>query len=111
MELYLRDIVEAAGVIHEFMGGVDRKSFTKDKITQSAILHQLIIIGEACAHVPHEFRQRYPDIEWTSIVGFRNIAVHVYYSVNTSIVYATAKDSVPELQGQIADILEREFDK
>ena len=74
--LYLTDIVEAADAVERFIEGVQREDFFGDELRQSAVLQKLIVIGEAAARLPVEFRERHPEIEWTDIVGFRNIAVH-----------------------------------
>ena len=88
--LYLTDIVEAADAIRRFVEGVGREQFFLDELRQSAVLQKLIVIGEAAARLPMEFRRRHPEIEWVDIVGFRNIAVHDYFSVDWSIVWTTA---------------------
>ena len=104
-ELSLTDIVEAADEIKQFLEGIQLEDFLNDKLRQSAVLQKLIVIGEAAARLSREFRAQYPEIEWADIVGFRNIAVHAYFSVNWSIVWTTATQDVPDLQRQIAQIL------
>lgn len=81
-ELYLTDIVEAAEAIASFLAGVLREDFIEDELRRSAVLHKLMIIGEAAARLPKDFRDRHPEIEWSDIVGFRNIVVHTYFNVN-----------------------------
>jgi uncharacterized protein with HEPN domain len=88
-ELYLTDIVEAADTIQRFIEGVQREDFD-DELRRSAVLQKLIVIGEAAARLPREFTERHPEVEWADIVGFRNIAVHEYFSVNWSIVWVAA---------------------
>ncbi len=108
-ELYLTDILEAADAITRFVHGVDEDSFFEDELRQSAVLHKLIVIGEAAARLPDEFRNRHPEVEWSDIVGFRNIAVHEYFSVNLPIVWVTATQEVPTLRDKIAQILTAEY--
>lgn len=43
----LLDIVEASALVSEFIHGMKKKSFLKDPKTRSAVLHQLMLIGEA----------------------------------------------------------------
>lgn len=77
-KLYLLDMVEAADAIAEFIVDLDPKIFYRDRKTQSAVLHKLMIIGEAAARLSSEFRAQHPDIGWRDIVTFRNILVHAY---------------------------------
>jgi uncharacterized protein with HEPN domain len=108
-ELYLTDIIEAADAIERFFKDVDKNTFLKDELLQSAVLQKLTIIGEAVARLPKEFRERYPEIEWEDIIGFRNIAVHAYFAVEWSIVWVAATQEVPELKPKIAVILAKEY--
>lgn len=43
----LLDILRAARLAVEFKGTLDKPAFLKDLKTQSAILHQLLLLGEA----------------------------------------------------------------
>jgi uncharacterized protein with HEPN domain len=72
---------------------------------QAAILQKLIVIGEAASRLPDEFRQRHAHIPWQDIIGFRNFAIHEYFSVYWEIVWTTATQDVPLLRDQIAEIL------
>ncbi|MDX1581865.1 MAG: HepT-like ribonuclease domain-containing protein [Alphaproteobacteria bacterium] len=42
-------------------------------------------------------------------MGFRNIAVHAYFSVDWNIVWVTATKDVPELRHLVAEILASDF--
>jgi uncharacterized protein with HEPN domain len=108
-ELYLTDIIEAADAIQRFVKNVEKDAFLKNEVVQSAVLQKLSIIGEAAARLPKEFRERYPEIEWEDIIGFRNIAVHAYFAVEWSIVWVAATQEAPELKRKITDILARKY--
>ena len=104
-QLYLTDIVEAANAIARFLIGASEDSWMDDEVRQSAVMHQLIIIGEAASRLSREFRDTHPEVAWTDIIGFRNLAVHAYFSVSWPIVWVTATEDVPILRKQIAEIL------
>jgi uncharacterized protein with HEPN domain len=108
-ELYLTDIVEAAESINKFLAGIDRQAFLRDDLLRSAVLQKLSIIGEAASRLPSEFKERHAYIEWTDIIGFRNIAIHAYFAVDWSIVWFTATKEVPEFKKKIANILTKEY--
>ncbi|MBX3001257.1 MAG: DUF86 domain-containing protein [Caldilineaceae bacterium] len=85
--LYLTDIIDATDAIQRFLVDVsDEDCFLVDELRQAAVLQKLIVIGEAAARLSVETKQRYSSIEWQDIAGFRNIAVHAYFSVDWSIV-------------------------
>ena len=108
-KLYLTDILEAADAIRRFCHGKSLEDFIKDEMCQGAVLQKLTIIGEAAAHLSPEFKSAHGNIEWVDIVGFRNIAVHEYFSVVWDIVWTTATMEVPLLRQQIDSILADEF--
>lgn len=108
-KLYLTDIVEAAQSIEKFLMGQDFSEFEQNEMMHSAVLQKLTVIGEAAAHLPKEFTERFPDIPWMDIVGFRNIAVHEYFAVRWDIVWVAATEEVPVLRGQVEMILQDEF--
>jgi len=104
--LYLTDIVEAADAIARFLADFDDEPyFLVDELHQSAVLQKLIVIGEAAARISPETREQHPEISWADIVGFRNIVVHAYFSVDWSIAWVTATHDVPTLRRQIEPIL------
>lgn len=80
--LYLVDIIEAADAIAAFISGVDAEHFPNNDLVRSAVLHKLTVIGEATARISMPLRARFPETPWADIVGFRNIAVHAYFSVD-----------------------------
>ena len=108
-KLYLTDIVEAANSIEKFLMGQDFEEFEQNEMMHSAVLQKLTVIGEATARLPKEFTERYPDIPWVDIIGFRNIAVHEYFAVRWDIVWVAATEEVPVLRDQVGKILQEEF--
>jgi uncharacterized protein with HEPN domain len=108
-KLYLLDIIDAADAIQRFCEPVGEEQFLQDELRQSAVLQKLIVIGEAAARLPGDFRARHKEIEWEDIVGFRNIAVHEYFAILWQIVWNTAIQDVPVLRKTIHTILNNEF--
>lgn len=107
-ELYLADMVEAADAIDLFLANADRETFLADDLVRSAVLQKLTIIGEAAAHLPAHLKERHPEITWTDIIGFRNIAIHSYFSIDWNIVWIAATQDAPSLRNQITQIIDRE---
>jgi uncharacterized protein with HEPN domain len=108
-KLYLTDIVEAAQAIERFITGEDFEDFEQNEMMNSAVLQKLMVIGEAAARLPKDFTQRFPEVPWLDIIGFRNIAVHEYFAIRWDIVWIAATEEVPVLKAQIEKILKEEF--
>ena len=96
--LYLADILDAIEAIERFVTGFDEARFLAGELVQSAVLQKLSIIGEAAAKLSDATRDRLPEIPWKEIIGFRNIAVHAYFSVDWRIVLVTVADDLPMLK-------------
>ena len=103
--LFPTDIVEAGDAIARFLEDVERRDFLDDELRQSAVMHKLIIIGEAAGRLSGEFVIRHSRVEWRDIISFRNFAVHDYFGVNWDTVWATATQDVPSLRSYVAEIL------
>ncbi|MDO9068989.1 MAG: DUF86 domain-containing protein [Deltaproteobacteria bacterium] len=80
--LFLKDIIESTDAIGSFIADIELSSFAGNDLVRSAVLQKLIVIGEAAAHLPKDFRERHTDVEWSDMVAFRNIAVHAYFFVD-----------------------------
>ncbi len=93
----LLDIYNAAGKIIEFSQDFDQKAFFADARTQSAILHQLLIIGEAVKRLSLDFRLKHPEIRWTPMAGMRDVLIHAYDTVDLEEVWRTVEKDIPTL--------------
>jgi uncharacterized protein with HEPN domain len=74
----LLDIATAARLIVEFTKGMDKAAFLDDIKTQSSVLHQLMVLGEAVKRLSDGFRARHPKIPWTLMAGMRDKLIHGY---------------------------------
>lgn len=58
----LLDIAKAARLTQEFVAEMNQQEFEADQKTQSAVLYQIAILGEAVKRLSPEFRNQHPDI-------------------------------------------------
>lgn len=72
-----------------------------------AVLRNLEIIGEAVKHLPDEIKEKYPDVKWRKITGFRDIVAHNYFGVSDEIVWDVVQNEIPPLLKQVKEILRR----
>ncbi|MDZ7289133.1 MAG: DUF86 domain-containing protein [candidate division KSB1 bacterium] len=107
-EAVVLDIAQAARLILEFKHGMDKTAFLDDIKTQSAILHQLMVMGEAVKRLSQDFRNHHPAIPWTLIVGMRDKLIHGYDIIDLDEVWKTADTNVPDLLSLLAPLLPKQ---
>lgn len=101
----LLDIAHAAQFIQRFIAGMDQAAFLADPKTQSAVLHQLSIIGEAVKRLSSSFRTQHPILPWKQMSGMRDHLIHGYDTVDLQEVWKTATRDIPELLVRITPFL------
>jgi uncharacterized protein with HEPN domain len=104
-EAVLLDIARAARLMLEFKEGMGKIAFLQDLKTQSAVLHQLMVMGEAAKRLSLDFRAKHPEIPWPLIAGMRDNLIHGYDIVDLDEVWRTAETDVPELLHLIEPLL------
>ena len=78
-----------------------------DDKTQSSILYQLLIIGEATKRISQEFRVKNLQIPWSLMAGMRDNLIHEYNDTNLDEVWKTSDKDIPELVKLIEPLLPR----
>jgi len=102
--LRLLDAIEQIDLILRF-SGQGRDAFFADELVQSAILHRLALLGEACRGLSPEIRQRHTDVPWAQIIAFRNVLIHEYFGVDLELVWAIVATHVTVIRSSIEAIL------
>ena len=93
----LLDMLIAARRAMEFAAGLTRDQLSSDLKTQSAILHQLLVLGEAAKRLSDTFREAHSKTAWKAIAGMRDRIVHGYDDVDLGEVWRTVETDLPLL--------------
>ena len=102
----LLDIQEAIQRIEKY-AAQGRKSFEHDELVQNWIVRHLKIIGEAARALPASFKDQYPEVPWSKIMGMRNVLVHDYFGIDIEVVWAVVEHDLPDLKRKIEAILQK----
>jgi len=51
-----------------------------------ACIKQMEIIGEASNHISSETKLKFTTVEWSQIIGMRNVFVHEYFGIDSNLV-------------------------
>ena len=104
-KLLLEDIIESAEKILQYTKGISFEEFSKDNKTVDAVIRNFEIIGEASNLLPDELKDKYSEIDWHRIRGFRNRIVHDYFGVDLQIIWKIILDQIPGLISEISKII------
>ncbi len=80
-KLLLEDIIEAISAIERFVEGIDFEEFRSNDEKSSAVIRKFEIIGEAAKSLPENLKEKYPEIPWKEISGFRDKLIHFYFGI------------------------------
>lgn len=105
----LSHIVDAIRSLEAFTEGIGIADFLKNDLVKSASVRQMEIIGEAANHITAELKEKYSEINWKEIVGFRNIAIHEYFVIDYTLIWDIIENSIPQLKVSIEKIILEEF--
>jgi uncharacterized protein with HEPN domain len=101
----LLDIVKAARLVCAFVQDMTKAHFVQDIKTQSAVQHQLLVMGEAVKRLSKDCRDQHAAIPWSLIAGMRNHLIHGYDTVDLDEVWHTATRDIPTLVTQLTPLL------
>ena len=104
-KIRLQHILDAIQEIESYLVDVEIDSFLENSMMKFACIKQMEIIGEASNHISEEVKVKFSTIEWGQIIGMRNVFVHEYFGVDSSIVWQIINDDIPELKERITEIL------
>src|SRR3989344_3504096 len=104
VNLFIQDISDNINNIESFSKNLNKEKFESNKLRQNAIVRCLEIIGEAAKNIPDSFRDKYLDIPWKKIAGFRDVLSHAYFGVSIDRVWNIIELDLPKLKIEIEKI-------
>jgi uncharacterized protein with HEPN domain len=103
-KVYLAHILDAVQQIVCYTAEKDYEQFRASRLVQDAVIRQFEIIGEAAKNVSSDFRNRYTNIPWKDLAGFRDKLIHQYFGVDIATVWRSVQDDMPVLMEELRQI-------
>ena len=101
----LQHILDAILEIENYSRDTEFTDFKNNSMMRFACIKQMEIIGEASNHISDEIKVRFSSVEWSQIIGMRNVFVHEYFGVDPNLVWDIIKADLPGLKEKVRVIL------
>lgn len=96
---YLEDIVTQIGKLEQFVRNINSfEEFQQNEMAVYACIRAFEIIGEAVKQVPDNVRQKYPQVPWRTIAGFRDVLIHAYFGIDEHVVWNAIEEELPHIK-------------
>ncbi|MDP2431186.1 MAG: DUF86 domain-containing protein [Pseudomonadota bacterium] len=105
--LFAADMLDFCHRITAYAEGLDFDALARAPKDRDALLFNIVLLGEAAAHIPMDIRAGWPAIPWTEIVATRNALVHGYFAISDRILRDIVANEVPALITQLARLVEQ----
>ena len=103
---YLWDAQQAVEAIGQFVAGLDAASYAKNALVRAAVERQFEIIGEALNRllkIAPDLARKVPHLR--EIIGFRNVLIHGYATIDHNRVWRIAETLLPGLHKTVSALL------
>ena len=105
-DITLELILGASKKLANFLLGYNLEKFLGDEKTQSAVIMQLVVIGELSKKLPEETKNQI-DLPWKLMAGFRDLAVHEYFELDLKQIWETVQNDVPNVTKAVEIFLKK----
>ena len=102
----LQHIYDAILEIESYLANKEFSDFMENSMMRFACIKQMEIIGEASNHISDETKSTFTSIEWSQIIGMRNVFVHEYFGVDSTLVWEIIKNDLPDLKEKIKQTID-----
>lgn len=90
-------LVDLCSLIIAQTTALDIDVLRTNRVELDALAYRLGHVGEGVKKLSDDLKFRHPEIDWTAILGFRNIMFHEYLGIEEEKIWATATNSLPVL--------------
>ncbi len=104
--LSVLSMLEAIEKIFDYSKDYDNPDdFYESQRDFDAAMMNFIILGEMVTRLSEQFIEKYNQIEWYKIRGFRNIVAHNYFGIDAEEVWEIIQFHLPKLKNEINECI------
>jgi uncharacterized protein with HEPN domain len=104
---YLRDIRDAAQRAIHHITGLQAETVADNPYLQDGVVRCLILMGEAAKNIPDEIKAEFSGIDWSGMIGLRNVLVHRYQEIDYLELWTIVNRDLEPIVDQLSTYLAR----
>jgi len=108
--LLVEDMLVSLKRILEYTSGMTYDDFLNNQLVKDAVVRNFEIVGEAANMLSSDFRQQNSNVDWRSLVDFRNKLIHHYFGVYYEIVWEVIAHEVSDYV-ELLEMIEKDSDE
>lgn len=81
-----------------------KELFYDSHLVQDAVVRNLQVMAESSQRLSEEIKNKYPDVPWNDISGFRNVLVHDYLGIDLDVIWSVVEQELPGLEKVLNEI-------
>ena len=82
-----------------------KKAFFADTMIQDAVLRNLQTMTESTRYLSDSLKKNYPETDWKSISGFRNVLAHDYLGIDLNQIWEIVEKDLPAFRKTIEKMI------
>jgi uncharacterized protein with HEPN domain len=102
---FLEDIAQYAEKGRVIVADIDYDEFKSNEEKILTTIRVIEVIGESAKRILNSIRDRYPEVPWIGLARMRDKIIHVYFGVDTEVVWQTLQEDLPPLQESMKKII------
>ena len=104
---YAETIIDYCNRINDYLNRFDddKEIYMSDNLYKDACALVIIQMGEFANRFSDEFLEEYDGIEWSQLIGLRNVTAHNYENIVDDVIWEIIHDDVPEIKEYLEKIL------
>lgn len=103
--LQLTVMLRALASVAEYIEGLDEEAFIGRRLIIDGVAMNLLVVGEAASKLSPGLKAQVPA-RWREVISLRHRLAHDYFGMRTDRLWATARESAPELEQLVRTWLE-----
>lgn len=94
--VYIEHMLDSILRIDEYVE--NKELFYDSHLVQDAVVRNLQVMAESSQRLSGEIKNKYPEIPWDDISGFRNVLVHDYLGMDLDVIWSVVEQELPRLK-------------